>query len=73
TGALRSRRQAVLWKLWQSIYARPLLYSGFKFLATRLRGIKPPLATGWRRYRPIPTPAPRSLGELARQQGYEDE
>ncbi|MCG7996226.1 MAG: LutB/LldF family L-lactate oxidation iron-sulfur protein [Candidatus Thiodiazotropha taylori] len=73
TGALRSRSEAVIWKLWQSIYATPLLYRGFKFLATRLRGIKPPLAAGWRRYRPIPTPAPRSLGELARQQGYEDE
>ncbi|MEW8385686.1 MAG: LUD domain-containing protein, partial [Candidatus Thiodiazotropha taylori] len=73
TGALRSRSEAVIWKLWQSIYATPLLYRGFKFLATRLRRIKPPLAAGWRRYRPIPTPAPRSLGELARQQGYEDE
>ncbi|MCG8017769.1 MAG: DUF3390 domain-containing protein, partial [Candidatus Thiodiazotropha sp. 'RUGA'] len=73
TGALRSRSEAVIWKLWQSIYARPLLYRSFKFVATRLRRIKLPLAAGWRRYRPLPTPAPRSLGELARQQGYEDE
>ncbi|MCG8489152.1 MAG: LutB/LldF family L-lactate oxidation iron-sulfur protein [Chromatiales bacterium] len=73
TGALRSRSEAVIWKLWQSIYASPRLYRSFKFLATRLRRIKPPLSNGWTRYRPIPTPASRSLSELARQEGYDDE
>ncbi|MEJ2621584.1 MAG: LutB/LldF family L-lactate oxidation iron-sulfur protein [Candidatus Thiodiazotropha sp.] len=73
TGTLRNRREAMIWKLWQQIYARPWLYCAFKYLATRLRRIKPPLSNGWTRYRPIPTPACRSLSELARQQGFDDE
>jgi L-lactate dehydrogenase complex protein LldF len=70
-GSLRKPRESVAWKLWQLLYANPVLYRSFRFMATRLRALSPKNAGPWTRYRSAPRPAARSLADLARQEGFE--
>jgi L-lactate dehydrogenase complex protein LldF len=70
-GSLRKPRESAAWKLWSLLYANPVLYRSFRFLATRLRALSPKNTGPWTRYRSAPRPAARSLADLARQDGFE--
>jgi L-lactate dehydrogenase complex protein LldF len=72
-GSLRRPSEASLWKLWRQLYSHPRLYRLFSFAATRLRQLTPSRMGGWTRYRSAPRTAPRSLRELARQEGFPHE
>ncbi len=62
-GALRSPREASLWRLWAWVNAHPRVWRASLWLAGRLRGLMPRRIGGWSRYRATPRPAPRSLHE----------
>ena len=72
-GSMRSFNQALAWKTWQLIYAKPCLYRLFSLLATRLRFLTPRRMGGWSKYRTVPRPARQSLQQLARQNGFANE
>ena len=72
-GSLRKPGEATAWSLWRQLYGRPRLYRLFTLAATRLRGLTPRRLGIWTRYRSAPRPAPRSLRELARQEGFRHE
>jgi L-lactate dehydrogenase complex protein LldF len=69
-GSLRKPREAAAWNLWQRLYSSPRLYRLFTRAVTRLRWMTPPRLGGWTRYRSAPRPAPHTLGELARREGF---
>jgi len=73
TGSLRSPVEATTWRLWRWLYSHPPVYRGFVWLATRLRALTPSRLGPWTRYRSTTRPAPRSLHELARIEGFSDE
>ncbi len=71
-GRLRRWPEALLWRTWAWINARPRAWRMSLWLATRLRGLMPKRLGGWTRYRAAPKPAARSLHEiLARRQNDE--
>jgi len=72
-GSLRKRSEALAWKLWSVTYAQPWLYGIFRWTATRLRFLAPSRLGGWTKYRTSPKPAAKTLHELARQQGFDNE
>ncbi|NNJ92130.1 MAG: iron-sulfur cluster-binding protein [Gammaproteobacteria bacterium] len=72
-GSLRKYPEAITWKLWSFTHARPWLYGIFRWTATRLRFLTPSRLGGWTKYRTAPRPAPKTLHELARQQGFDNE
>ncbi len=72
-GSLRKRPELIAWTIWSWLYANPILYKAFVYLATRLRTLAPKNTGGWTRYRRAPQPAPRSLRELASKGGFSDE
>jgi len=72
-GSLRKPSEAIIWKLWSATYAQPWLYSIFSWTATRLRFLAPSRLAGWTKYRSAPKPASRTLHEMARQQGFDNE
>jgi len=72
-GDLRKRSEAWTWSLWRQLYARPRIYRAFARIASRLRALTPSRLGPWTRYRVAPRPAPRSLGELARREGFRNE
>jgi L-lactate dehydrogenase complex protein LldF len=72
-GSLRRSGEALSWRLWRLLYAHPALYRLFTLAATRLRALTPARLGGWTRYRTAPRPAPRTLHELARKEGFGDE
>lgn len=72
-GSLRKHSEAMTWKLWRLIYARPWFYAIFRWAATRLRFLAPSRLGGWTKYRTAPKPASKTLHELARQQGFDNE
>lgn len=69
-GSLRKCTETAAWKLWRLLYGQPMLYRLFAASATRLRALTPPKLGGWTRYRSAPKPAPRSLRELAKKEGF---
>ena len=72
-GSLRKPTEATIWKIWQQLNSHPRLYRLFTFAATRLRWLTPGSLGGWTRYRSAPRPAPQTLRELARQEGFSHE
>jgi L-lactate dehydrogenase complex protein LldF len=72
-GSLRRPAESRIWALWRRVHAHPRLYRLLALAATRLRWLTPRRLGGWSRYRSVPRPAPRSLHELARRQGFADE
>jgi L-lactate dehydrogenase complex protein LldF len=72
-GRLRSRREAIAWRLWRWLYSRPGAYRGFLWLATRLRALAPARLGPWTRYRSAPRAARHSLSELVRREGFRHE
>jgi len=69
-GSLRKSGEAITWRLWQQLNSRPRLYRLFTFFATRLRWLTPTRLGGWTRYRSAPSPAARTLREMARREGF---
>ncbi|ARB46109.1 LutB/LldF family L-lactate oxidation iron-sulfur protein [Alloalcanivorax xenomutans] len=65
-GSKYSALESTVWKLWRTLYTRPLLYRLFRFFATRLRALTPSRLGPWTEHRGAPKPAARSLHELAR-------
>ena len=72
-GSMRKRSEAILWKIWQHLYSRPMLYKLFSLLATRLNFLTPPRLGGWTKYRSAPRPANKSLQDLATKEGFDHE
>ncbi len=72
-GSQRSTRESMIWSLWGWINTHPALYRlGCRFL-TRMRGLIPKQLGPWTKVRQAPAIAPKSLHELARKMGVEDE
>ena len=72
-GSMRKITESQAWALWRLVYANPRSYRSFRWLATRLRGLTPSRLGAWTRYRSAPKPAARSLQELAKEEGFDDE
>jgi L-lactate dehydrogenase complex protein LldF len=72
-GSLRGRLETVSWRVWRWLYATPSVYRLFARLATRLRALTPTTVGGWSRHRTVAKPAPRTLGELARAAGIDED
>ncbi len=72
-GSLRKISETRAWSIWSFIYSKPAAYRFFSFMATRLRKLTPARLGGWTRYRKAPQPAPESLHELARMEGFDHE
>ncbi|MEJ2316726.1 MAG: LutB/LldF family L-lactate oxidation iron-sulfur protein [Gammaproteobacteria bacterium] len=73
SGSKHKRSEALLWKAWSLLYRKPLLYRMMTKAATRLRMLAPGKAGPWTRYRVAPKPAARSLHDLARTHGVDNE
>jgi len=73
SGERRSRREALVWRLWAWVNRAPRLYRVGLALATRLRVLAPRRVPGWSDAREVPRPAARSLHALARERGFGDE
>jgi L-lactate dehydrogenase complex protein LldF len=74
-GEARVPREDRAWVAWRRIFASPRIYGLVSRLATRLRWLPPPrlgVLRDWTSARSAPRPAPRSLHELAREQGIPD-
>ncbi|MCP4127014.1 MAG: iron-sulfur cluster-binding protein [Gammaproteobacteria bacterium] len=72
-GSQRSTRESLVWSLWSWANTHPTLYRlGCRFL-TRLRGLVPKRLGVWTKVRKAPAIAPKTLHELAREMGIEDE
>ena len=72
-GSLRNRSEALIWRVWQTVYAHPLLYRISTWLVTRLAFLNPNKLGAWTRFRTAPKPAPVTLHELATREGFHDE
>ena len=72
-GRLRHRGEALLWRLWATIYAHPHRYRWLARLLTALRRLAPRRLGAWTRWREAPRPAARDLHRLAREAGFSDE
>ncbi len=73
SGSKRKKSEAVIWKAWSLLHRNPLLYRMMTRTVTRLRMLAPGKAGPWTRYRTAPKPAARSLHDLARTHGVNDE
>jgi len=65
-GSKYSRQERLVWRCWQLLNTRPLAYRLFLWCATRLRSLRPKNVGPWTQNHSPPTPAPRSLHDLAR-------
>lgn len=72
-GSLRKNTEGNIWKIWKTIYTRPAFYRLFLWAATRFRFITPPGISAWTNYRTAPKPAPKSLQEIAKLEGFDHE
>jgi len=72
-GSQRSGKEAWAWKFWRWVHATPALYLLGSRLACRLRALTPKKLGPWTAVRSAPKPAPRSLHELARERGFDNE
>jgi L-lactate dehydrogenase complex protein LldF len=73
SGARRRRLEALVWRAWAFVHARPAWYRLWTGTATRLRALAPRRIAGWSDARATPRPAARSLHALARERGLDRE
>jgi L-lactate dehydrogenase complex protein LldF len=66
-GTKRNRREALAWRGWQWLYARPALYRFAMAAATRFRVLQPSRAGAWTRSRTAPKLAPKTLHQRVRE------
>ena len=69
-GSMRKPWEARAWSLWRLLYGNPALYRLFSWFATRLRRLTPGRLGAWTAHRTAPKPAPRTLHELVRDEGW---
>jgi len=72
-GSGRSGKEAFIWKLWSWGHANPILYRVGTRVASRLRRFIPANLGPWTKNRSKPKLAPRTLHELAREEGFNNE
>ncbi len=72
-GSQRSGKEALIWKLWSWAHANPAVYRSGTRLAGMMRGIIPSKIGPWTRVRTAPRIAPKSLHQLAREEGFDNE
>jgi L-lactate dehydrogenase complex protein LldF len=72
-GSRRSTKEAMIWKLWSWAHARPAVYRTGTKVAALFRGMIPNKMGPWTRVRTAPKIAPKSLHELAREEGFDNE
>jgi L-lactate dehydrogenase complex protein LldF len=73
-GEGRHRLEDLAWTFWKAAHRHPVLYRLMGFLATRLRRLIPsrlPVLSAWTSVRATPSPAARTLHELARKEGVD--
>ena len=68
-GALRHVSEAWIWKLWSMSYSSPALHKFITWAGTRMSSLIPNKLGAWTHYRTRPTPAKRTLHELAKSAG----
>ncbi len=68
-GALRHVSEAWIWKLWSMSYSSPALHKFISWAGTRMSSFIPNKLGAWTYYRTRPTPAKRTLHELAKSAG----
>lgn len=64
-GARFSRKERLMWKVWQTLNTKPALYRSFSLLATRFRALTPNIMA-WSQNHSKAKPAKKTLHELAR-------
>ncbi|MDF1528410.1 MAG: LutB/LldF family L-lactate oxidation iron-sulfur protein [Sedimenticola sp.] len=72
-GSRRSTKEAMIWKIWSWAHARPTIYRTGTRMASLFRGLLPKSLGPWTRVRSAPKIAPKSLHELAREEGFDNE
>ncbi|MCW8950995.1 MAG: LutB/LldF family L-lactate oxidation iron-sulfur protein, partial [Sedimenticola sp.] len=72
-GSRRSTKEAMIWKIWSWAHARPTVYRTGTRMASLFRGLLPKSMGPWTRVRSAPRIAPKSLHELAREEGFDNE
>ncbi|MES9958693.1 MAG: LutB/LldF family L-lactate oxidation iron-sulfur protein [Sedimenticola sp.] len=72
-GGQRKSREAMIWKGWSWLHARPTLYRLAMRTATRLRSLVPQKIGPWTDVRKPPRVAAKTLHELAREEGFDNE
>lgn len=72
-GSRRKTSEALTWKTWAWSASHPKIYNTGSSLATQLRGLIPSKLGAWTQVRSAPKPAPKTLHELLKQQGVDDE
>lgn len=68
-GAKRSTLEALVWKGWSWMHARPGAYRFGTAVATRLRKLQPGQLGGWTKYRTAPKLAAKTLHERMKERG----
>lgn len=72
-GSSRSTKEALIWKIWSWGHANPSLYRIGTKLTSRLRGLMPSNLGPWTQVRSKPKLAPKTLHELAQEEGFKNE
>ncbi|WP_250655133.1 LutB/LldF family L-lactate oxidation iron-sulfur protein [Alkalimarinus coralli] len=72
-GSQRKVKEAIAWKLWESLNRSPLLYSAFTFFASRFRRFSPRSIGPWTRFRSAPIPAARTLHERIKKRNQQSQ
>ncbi|MES9942806.1 MAG: LutB/LldF family L-lactate oxidation iron-sulfur protein [Candidatus Thiodiazotropha sp. 6PLUC2] len=68
-----SSRESNIWKAWSLAHRQPTIYRIASLLVTRLRALTPNRLGAWTEARKAPRPASRSLHELAKTNGFDNE
>jgi L-lactate dehydrogenase complex protein LldF len=72
-GARAKPLQRLIWGLWSWVYRHPRRYRLATGLATRLRAFAPRRLGAWTRTRTAPAIAPKTLHQLAEEEGFDRE
>lgn len=72
-GSLRNISESLVWQFWKLLHRHARLYHLYTYILSRFRFMTPKSIGVWSRYRTTPIPSPKTLHELARREGYENE
>lgn len=65
--------QALVWRMWAWLHAKPGRYRMMAGILGRIRALLPMRFSSWTKSRAAPRLAPKSLHQLAREEGFSDE
>ncbi len=71
-GSRRKTGEALAWSAWAGLAGRPGLYRAAASVATALHFLSPDRLEPWTDCRTAPKPAPKSLHQLAKEEGYNE-